>query len=75
MDLDRLIAACELTADMTHTLKQVMGGYSLRDIAEMHDRELDAVEREFRNAVSLIVRKNNQGWTEIYARKTHSARK
>lgn len=75
MDLDRLIAACELTADMTHTLKQVMGGYSLRDIAEMHDRELDAVEREFRNAVSLIVRKNNQGWTEINARKYASARK
>lgn len=75
MDLDRLIQACELTTDMMHTLKQIMGGYSLRDIAELNDRELSDVEREFRNAVSLIVRQNNQVWAETYARKYASVRK
>lgn len=75
MDLDRLIKACELTADMMHTLKQIMGGYSLRDIAELNGRELSDVEREFRNAVSLIVRQNNQVWAETYARKCASVRK
>ncbi|MGN1367701.1 MAG: hypothetical protein ACI4WX_02460 [Aristaeellaceae bacterium] len=52
MDLDRLIAACSLTDGMMATLKQVMDGYSLRDIAEIHGREQGAVEREFRNAVT-----------------------
>ena len=75
MDLDRLIQACELTTDMMHTLKQIMGGYSLRDIAELNDRELSDVEREFRNTVSLIVRQNNQVWAETYARKYASVRK
>ena len=75
MDLDRLIKACELTADMMRTLKQIMGGYSLRDIAELNGRELSDVEREFRNAVSLIVRQNNQVWAETYARKCASVRK
>lgn len=52
-----------------------MDGYSLRDIAELHDRELNAVERQFRNAVSMIVRKNNQAWSETYARKYTPAQK
>ena len=52
MDLDHLSAACGLTDGMMTTLKQVMDGYSLRDIAEIHGRELGAVEREFRNAVT-----------------------
>lgn len=60
---------------MMYTLQQVMDGYSLRDIAEMHDCELGAVEREFRNAVSLIVRKNNQVWMERNVRKYISNRK
>ena len=75
MDLDRLIAACGLLDDMMDTLKLVMDGYSLRDIAELHDRELNAVERQFRNAVSMIVRKNNQAWSETYARKYTPAQK
>lgn len=69
MDLDRLIALCDLSEDMTRTLKLVMDGYSLRDIAELYDQELGAVERAFRNAVSSIVRQNNQAWLQAYARK------
>lgn len=69
MDLDRLIEACKLTTDTMYTLKQIMDGNSLRDVAELHHRELSDVEREFRNAVSLIVRQNNQIWAETYARK------
>lgn len=69
MDLDRLIAACDIPDDLMSTLTLVMDGYSLRDIAELHEREVKAVEREFRNAVSLIVRKNNQAWVNTYARK------
>lgn len=60
---------------MMRTLKQVMDGYSLRDVAELHDRKPDDVEREFRNAVSMIVRKNNQAWMERNTRNYVSNRK
>ena len=52
-----------------------MGGYSLRDVAELSEMELERVEREFRNAVSRIVRQNGKQWEAIYARKGRSAGK
>ena len=46
-----------------------MEGHSLRDIAELTATPLDRIERDFRNAVSIISRKNFSQWKRSYARK------
>lgn len=62
MDLDRLIAACGMPSRQREILEQVMAGYSLTDVAELSGHEHGHVERQFRNAVSRVVRQNQRQW-------------
>lgn len=67
-DLDSLIERCGLSASESETVKYVMEGYSLADIAEQYGKARQTVEIFFNRAVKKIVRQNNADWE-----KTHHA--
>lgn len=67
-DLDSLIERCGLSGAEHDTLKFVMDGYSLADIAEQCGKARQTVEIFFNRAVKKIVRQNNADWE-----KTHHA--
>lgn len=43
----------------------LMKGYTLNDIAELRQQDWKQIERNFRNAVSSVVRENNRCWEKV----------
>lgn len=69
VSLDSLIERAELSGAERATIKLMMQGYSLADIAEHYGRTRQNFDILFRRAVKKIVQRNNDDWMEVHARK------
>lgn len=63
-DLDSLIDRAELSDAEKTTIKYMMQGYALTDIAEHFGKTRQSFEILFKRAVKKIVKRNNADWEE-----------
>lgn len=63
-DLDSLIERAELSPMEMDTIKYLMKGYSLPDIAYHFGKTRQLFEIVFKRAVRKIVKRNNADWEE-----------
>ena len=64
-DLDSLIARAELSPTEDATVKLMMEGYALADIADHFGKTRQNLDILFRRAVRKIVKRNNADWEEV----------
>lgn len=62
VDLDSLIARTDMSPLERETIKYLMQGYSLPDIADKYCKSRQQFEILFKRAVSKIVKTNNADW-------------
>ena len=65
-DLDSLIERAELSGAERNTIKLMMLGYSLPDIAEHYGKTRQTFEILFKRAVKKIVKRNDLDWGECH---------
>ena len=63
-DLDSLIGRAGLSDAEENTIKLMMRGYSLTDIAEHYGKARQSFEILFKRAVKKIVKRNNADWED-----------
>lgn len=68
IDLDSLTANAGLSEQQQKFVDMLMEGFTLMDIAEIHEVTKQAVDIQFRRAVQKIVQENNRRWHEVNAR-------
>lgn len=65
-DLDRLISECGLSKSEMYTIRMLMRGYTVMDIAEMNGIKHPTVSVWFRRAVQKICKQNVSRWDSTY---------
>lgn len=65
-DLDTLIEACDMPDGQRDTIMMIMDGYTLSDVASLHDIAYNTVLEQYRNAVLRIVDHSKARWAAVY---------
>ena len=67
IDLDILLDAAGLTKTERFIAKRLMVGYTIQDIAEMHNVAKSTVSTLYGRLVQKVVDENNRRWMAVYA--------